>query len=48
MDIIYRVGTLENGIANNIFSYLGMHPVAKIIEHNIIYKYFFKNYMKNI
>ena len=38
MDIIYKVHKLDDGIINTIFSFLGMHPVARIVEHNIIDK----------
>lgn len=42
MDIIYKVNKLDDGTINIIYSFLGMHPVAKIIEHNIIEKFFDK------
>ena len=42
MDIIYKVNKLDDGTINIIYSFLGMHPVAKIIEHNIIDKFFDK------
>jgi len=40
MDIICKVNKLDDGIIKNFKKYLGMHPVARIVEHNIIDKYF--------
>ena len=41
MDLIFKMADkLDDGILNNIYGYLGMHPVAKIIENNQIDTYF--------
>ena len=41
MDLICKINDkFDDGILNNIYSYLGMHPVAKIIENNQIDTYF--------
>ena len=41
MDLIYEIhDKFDDGILNNIYSYLGMHPVARIVEHNVIDTFF--------
>ena len=41
MDLIYKMtDKFDDGILNNIYGYLGLHPVAKIIEHKVIDTYF--------
>ena len=41
MDLIYKIhDRFDDGILNKIYSYLGMHPVAKIIENNQIDTFF--------
>ena len=41
MDLIYKIHVkFDDGILNNIYSYLGMHPVARIVEHNVIDTFF--------
>ena len=44
MDIIYEIKSFDGGIVNLIYSYLGTHPLAWIIEDNIIETYFDKLY----
>ena len=51
MDIIYKLNKLDDGIINNIYSFLGMHPVANILndalkkaEHDMIDEYFDRLY----
>ena len=40
MDLIYKMADkFDDGILDNIYGYLGMRPVAKIIEHKVIDAY---------
>ena len=41
MDLIYKIhDKFDDGILNIIYSYLGMRPVARIVEHNVIDTFF--------
>ena len=41
MDLIYKINVkFDDGILNNIYGYLGMRPVARVVEHNVIDTFF--------
>ena len=41
MDLIYKMSDkFDDGILNNIYGFLGMHPVAKITGHKVIDTFF--------
>ena len=41
MDLKNKINEkFDGGILNNIYGYLGMRPVAKIIEHRVIDTFF--------
>jgi len=46
MDIIYKIMKFDDGIINHIYSYLGQHKLATIMEHKIIDEYFDKLYQE--
>ena len=47
MDIIYDIVKFDNGIINAIYSCLGQHKLAKIIEHKLLIIILI-SYIKNI
>ena len=36
MDKIYVIKAFDDGVVNRIYRFLGIHPVARIIEHDMI------------